>query len=120
MTNMPPNTHALMLLEAILSRQTEQNELLKTLVQRQNANTASSDKWKKEHPDLAKRCLSAAKKASELMNNLIEEMVTDIEDIDSDNSWDGNFAAVEILDKYGSKIQQFGMVLNTLTQLGTQ
>lgn len=120
MTDMPPNTRAILLLEAILIRQNEQNELLKTLVQRQHNNTASSNKWKEAHPELAKRCLSAAKKASALMDNLIEEMVIDIEEIDSDQGWDGNFAAFDILDKYGAKIQQFGMVLNTLTQLGVE
>lgn len=105
--------------EAILLLR-EQNALLQTLVQRQNDATKGNAAWKVEHPELSKRCATSVKRANELMTELVEKLVADLEEFTGDAGWEGNFAVFELIDKYGQKIQQFNIIIQTLTQLGTQ
>lgn len=103
--------------EAILLLR-EQNMLLKTLVQHQNNATKGNADWKVGHPELSKRCASAVKRANELMTDLVEKLVTDLEELTEEEGWEGNFAVFELIDKYGQKIQQFNIIIQTLAQLG--
>lgn len=104
--------------EAILLLR-EQNGLLKTLVQRQNAATKGNADWKTSNPELSKKCAVAVKRANELMTELVEKLVEDMEELAEQDGWEGNFSAFELLDKYGPKIQQFNVIIQTLAQLGT-
>lgn len=104
--------------EAILLLR-EQNVLLKTLVQRQNDATKGNAAWKTANPALSKRCAGAVKRANELMTELVEKLVTDMEELTDDEGWENNFAVFELTDKYGQKIQQFNTIIQTLSQLGT-
>lgn len=104
--------------EAILLLR-EQNVLLKTLVQRQNDATKGNAAWKTANPELSKRCATAVKRANELMTELVEKLVSDLEELTEDEGWEDNFAVFELTDKYGQKIQQFNTIIQTLSQLGT-
>lgn len=97
----------------------EQNSLLKTLVQRQNDATKGNTAWKTANPKLSKRCASSVKRANELMTELVEKLVTDLEELTENEGWENNFAVFELIDKYGQKIQQFNIIIQTLSQLGT-
>lgn len=115
------NNEAIMLLRAILDKQNEQNALLTALVKRQNDNTRQTAQWKNEHPELSSRCHEAAQKASELMNKMLERLVSDLEDLDDEIDWGGEmFELNEFIDRYGYKFQQFSAMLQTLAQLGNQ
>lgn len=104
--------------EAILLLR-EQNVLLKTLVQRHNNATRGNAAWKTGHPELSKRCAAAVKRANELMTELVEKLVDDLEELTEEEGWGGNFAVFELIDRYGQKIQQFNVIIQTLAQLGT-
>lgn len=109
------------LLRAILEKQQEQNSLLASLVQRQNEGARQNAHWKKQHSSLSKQCHQAAIKASALMDELIANIVDELDDIDQEEDWyDGNFKLFELIDKYGPKLQQFTVILQTLAQLGTE
>jgi len=107
------------LLKALLSVQSEQKALMTATALRQNGQGRQNSQWKTTNSDLSKRCFQAHKKAGELLTHLISEVVTEIEDLDNSDSWDVNYSLFEILDKYGHKFQQFTMLLQTLSQLGT-
>lgn len=110
---------AILLLRAMLVKQDEHNALLQSLVQRQNDTANSNAVWKTGHPELSKRCTSSVKRANELMTELVEKLVGELEEFTEDTGWDGNFAVFELIDKYGQKIQQFNVIIQTLAQLGT-
>jgi len=114
------NNEAIMLLRGILEKQNEQTALLQALVQRQNAGLRQNAQWKKENPELAKRCGAATKRGQEHLAGLIERLVEALEDLREDDNWDANYALFELIDKYGHKLQQFGVIISTLTQLGTE
>lgn len=120
----PPPNEAIMLLRDIRDRQIEQNNLLATLIKKQLAITNQTEHWKQHNSELSKRCGKAAKKSSDLMFKLVDDLVEDIEkmsDADGAISWEGaNFEFYELLDKYGHKLQQFNLIIQTLAQLGTQ
>lgn len=113
------NNEAILLLRGILEKQGEQSELLKALVQRQNASSRQNVQWKKENDKLSKRCGIATKRSQKLLTGLIEQIVGELEELGEENNWEENYALFELIDKYGYKLQQFGVILNTLTQLGT-
>lgn len=110
---------AILLLRAMLGKQNEQNALLQSLVQRQNDTSRSNAAWKTANPALSKRCATSVKRANELMTELVEKLVTDMEELTEDEGWENNFAVFELIDKYGQKIQQFNVIIQTLSQLGT-
>lgn len=114
------NNEAVLLLRGILEKQSEQSALLKALVQRQNAGSRQNTQWKKENDKLSKRCGVATKRAQELLTSMIEQIVGELEDLDEEDNWEENYALFELIDKYGHKLQQFGVILNILTQLGTE
>lgn len=117
----PPSggNEAVMLLRAILEKQNEQNALLNTMVKRQSQQVRQTSEWQKQFPDLAKRCHGAAQRASELLNGLLERLVTDLEQLETDG-YESDYALMELVDKYGYKFQQLSMMLQTLAQLGKE
>jgi hypothetical protein len=108
---------AVQLLNAILEKQHEQTALLRLLVQKQQEHSQSISNWKVEHPELSKKCSAAAKKANDLINQMIERLVEELEDFEG---WEGGFSLNELIDKYGHRIQQLSGIAHTLTQLGSQ
>lgn len=112
---------AILLLRAILDKQNEQNALLTALVKRQGESTRQTAAWKNANPELSSRCAKAAEKASELMNRMIERLVSDLEELEQDEGWDGgDYALNEVIDRYGPRFHQFSMLLQTIAQLGNQ
>ncbi len=114
------NNEAILLLRSILDKQTEQNALLAAMVKRQSENVRSNAQWKKEHPELSKRCHVAAERASVLMNSLLDELITKLEDLDEAEEWEANFELFELIDTYGPRFQQFSMILQSIAQLSTE
>ncbi len=114
------NNEAVMLLRSILAKQTEQNALLAAMVKRQSESVRSNAQWKKEHPELSRRCHAAAERASGLMNSLLDKLVTELEEMGEVEEWDGNFELFELVDTYGPRFQQFSMILQSLAQLSTE
>lgn len=110
---------AIILLRGILEKQNELNALLQAVVKRQGDSIRQTARWKTEHPDLSKRCAASAKRGSELMTELIERLVDELEGLDADDDWSGNYKLFELIDKYGHKFQQFNLIVQTLAQLGT-
>ncbi len=110
---------SIMLLRAILSKQDEQNSLLKVLVQKQHEQTRNTSAWKNNHPALAQRCQRAAEKGQRLMDQMVENLVKAIEELDEVfDDYQTPFQVSELIDKYGYKFQQFSMMIHTLGQLG--
>ncbi|MHA2135961.1 MAG: hypothetical protein ACW99J_19045 [Candidatus Thorarchaeota archaeon] len=111
-----PNNEIIVLLRAILEKQHEQNMLLKTMLQRQNDMHQQASKWKAENPELSNRCQAATKKAAILMNGILEDLVDDLEILDT--RWHDKYMLSEFIDKYGPKLQHFSILVQTLAQLG--
>jgi hypothetical protein len=111
-----PDNEIVLLLRAILETQHEQNMLLKAGIQQQNDTNQQASVWKQENPELSNRCRAIVAKAAALMNALLEELVVDLENIDT--GWDDKYMLFEFIDKYGPKLQQFNILVQTLVQLG--
>jgi len=109
----------IVLLRAILEKQNEQNAILNSMAQRQSQNVRQTAEWQKTYPELAKRCVGAANRASELLNSLLEKLVSDLESIESDD-YVGDYELMELIDKYGHRFQQLSLLLQTLSQLGKE
>lgn len=114
------DNEAIVLLRAILAKQTEQNALLAAMVKRQSENVRSNAQWKKEHPDLSKRCHTATERAGNLMNDLLDRLVAELEQMDDTGDWESNFELFELIDTYGPRFQQFSVILQSLAQLSTE
>lgn len=114
------DNEAVILLRAILAKQTEQNALLAAMIKRQGEGVRTNAQWKKQHPELSKRCRVAAERASGLMNSLLEKLVTELLDMQEIEEWDNNFQIFELIDTYGPRFQQFSVILQSLAQLSTE
>lgn len=114
------DNEAVMLLRSILAKQTEQNALLAAMVKRQSENVRNNTQWKKQHPGLSKRCHVAAERAGDLMNGLLEKLVTELEEMGESGEWEANYELFELIDTYGPRFQQFSMILQSLAQLSTE
>lgn len=116
----PPN-EAILLLRDIRDEQVEQNKFLAGIIKKQIAVTNQITQWKKHNSELSKRCGTASETASKLMFKLVDNLIEDIEKISEDGvNWQGeNFEFYELIDKYGQKLQQFNVIIQTLAQLGT-
>ena len=116
----PPN-EAILLLRDIRDKQGEQNRLLAMLIKKQMSATNQTNQWKNHNVELSKRCGTASDTAAKLMFKLVDSLVEDIEKISDDGvNWQGeNFEFYELVDKYGQKLQQFSVIIQTLSQLGT-
>lgn len=108
--------HVILLLQQIRDELQRQGKLIEASHQAQK-QSSNPDGWKKENPELAKRCGVAFKKANRMMNKLIEELVTHIEDTDDDI--DSNYLAFEFVDKYGQRVQQLSYLVQVLSQIST-
>lgn len=127
---MSQNNEAVDVLREILSKQTEQTEitallsdmlaaqretnvLIKATLQKQNQHAQQMVRWRHDNSELAERCGNCAQRAGDLMNNLVDSMVTDIENISG-----SPFELSELIDKYGTKCQQLNVIMQTLAHLG--
>jgi hypothetical protein len=111
-------THTL--LQALLQEQRTQTELLRRIANPQSDHKAQVEHWQSKNPELAKRCAAATHQANDMMDDFVENMVGNFEEIKDEQSWDGeNYKLLEFIDRYGSKIQQFQTVLQTLHHLGS-
>ncbi len=113
-------TESIVLLRGILEKQNEQNALLQALVKRQSDPVRQNAQWKHANPELSKRCAGAVKRANDLMTQIVQQIVEGIEDLDEDVDWEENYPVFELINAYGPRLQQFNIILNTLTQLGTE
>lgn len=112
------SSEALDILRRLLVAQERQNQLLIKLIQESQKKTQASgnEVWKKDNAGLSRRCSNASSKGNDIFTSMVENMVSDLESMEDD---DYNFALFEFVDKYGTRFQQFGSVLNVLSQLGS-
>lgn len=115
--HLQPNTN--ILLQQMLEGIGQTNALLNTLVSRQTGSANSQ--WKEENKQFSERCNKASQVVSRLYQEFIDEMLHDlyqIEDGDEFESFESHFKVMEFIDKYGPRLQQLGLIVNTLNTLG--
>lgn len=114
------DNEAIRLLKEMVQRQTELNALLLALVKRQQDPVRQNAQWKNDNPELAKRCAAVSEQANGLLIQLVEDLVTDLEDSKGTEGWKDSFESTEIADKYGYKLQQLHIIMQTLAQLSAE
>jgi hypothetical protein len=112
-------TEDTLLLRAMVTQQQEQNSLLKTMLQQQNAGKQANDQWRQQNQELASACKDARVKLERLLLDFVEEMTQSLAELEEEG-YCGAFTTCEFLDKYGPRIQQFSILSHFLINLGGQ
>ncbi len=115
-----PNMLVLKLLHGILEKTVEQNNLLSILIIQQQSTLRQTQTWKEENKQLSKQYGDAARIANKLMQGVMEEVSLALEELDEDPGYgDTEYQLTEFLDKYGPRVQQLGIIVQMLSNLGT-
>ena len=114
-----PNMLVLQLLHGILAKTAEQNILLQALLSQQQNTLRQTQAWKTVNQVLSKQYGDAARIANKLMHGMMGEVANALEELDEDPSYDTDYQFTEFLDRYGPRVQQLGVVLQMLSNLGT-
>ncbi|MDO4586715.1 MAG: hypothetical protein Q4C95_05375 [Planctomycetia bacterium] len=109
------------LLRELIIAQHRQNELLEEVVehmsQAQRQRMIELAHWKKENPQLAKFCKSAADKLNQVQTDYITSLTEEIDE-NIENIQESEYYFNEFIDRYGPRFMHLSSMLQVLAQLG--
>lgn len=117
-------------LHAILECTQANNQLLRsmldgvaTLVEANNAErsqkAAPAEQWKQNNPEAAELCGRAAERLNEYQTKYLEQLAGKILEVGEYSDYD-DYQMNEILAFDGQRIQQLGLIMSVLSNLGVQ
>lgn len=114
------NTLLAGLISRMLAEQKTSNKLLTELIRQMQAQQRGRadelGKWKKANPELANRCRVAAETLSDVQNEFLMGLTSEVEDSE-DTLRDSDYMLQEFVDRYGPRLAHLNGVLQVLSQL---
>lgn len=110
------------LLRQLVAGQQQQNRLLDSIVNHQNAagqqRTDELTQWREANPELAEKCRSAAEVLSRVQGEFLESLADEVVDSE-DYLVEGDFMMNEFIDRFGPRMAHLNGVLQVLAQLSS-
>ena len=114
------NTLLAGLISRMIAEQKTSNKLLTELIRQMQAQQRGRadelGKWKKANPELANRCRVAAETLSDVQNEFLMGLTSEVEDSE-DTLRDSDYMLQEFVDRYGPRLAHLNGVLQVLSQL---
>ena len=121
----PQSTEKVMidLLRQIAVGQQQQNRMLETMINQQNAagqqRAEELSQWKEANPALSEKCRQAAETLSRVQAEFLDTLAEEVNDSE-DYLVEGEYMLNEFIDRFGPRMAHLNGVLQVLAQLSSE